>query len=192
MLTCLQCHSGNALKGPRHRRLSAASIVKQPSPFVSYACNSFFEHLLQVQSKDDEVLLALTKFLNSSNVLSWIEYIAKNSTLTRLIQAGKAFRDFFQRRSRSLPPIGKVISLLDSWSIDLIRLVTKFGNNLTASSTSIFHLIPPFCPPRKCPSEVLCFEYTRDCGSRFVRYNVGRLSFDHWSRSRETYSTGML
>ena len=149
--TCLQYLSGNDLKGPRHRRLSATSVVKQRSPFVSYACNSFFEHLPQVRSTDDEVLLALTKFLNSSNVLSWIEYIAENSTLTRLIQAGKAFRDFLQRRSRSLLPLGKEISLLDSWSIDLVRLVTKFGGNLTASPTCIFHLIPPFCPPESAP-----------------------------------------
>lgn len=149
--TCLQYLSGNDLKGPRHRRLSATSIVKQRSPFVSYACNSFFEHILQVRSTDDEVLLALTKFLNSSNVLSWIEYIAENSTLTRLIQAGKALKDFLQRRSRSLLPLGKEISLLDSWSIDLVRLVTKFGSNLIASPTSIFHLIPPFCPPESAP-----------------------------------------
>lgn len=153
--TCLQYLSGNDLKGSRHRRLSATSIVKQRSPFLSYACNSFFEHLLQVRSTDDEVLLALTKFLNSSNVLSWIEYIAENSTLTRLVQAGKAFRDFLQRRSRSLLPLGKENSLLDSWSIDLVRLVTKFGSNLTASPSSIFHLIPPFCPPESAPRK--CF-----------------------------------
>lgn len=150
-MTCLQYLNGNDLKGPRHRRLSATNIVKQRSPFVSYACNSFFEHLLQVRSTDDEVLLALTKFLNSSNVLSWIEYIAENSSLTRLIQAGKAFRDFLRRRSKSFVPLGKEISLLDSWSIDLVRLVTKFGSNLTASPTSIFHLIPPFCPPESAP-----------------------------------------
>lgn len=154
VMTCLQYLSGNDFKGPRHRRLSATHIVKKRSPFVSYACNSFFEHLFQVRSTDDEVLLALTKFLNSPNVLSWIEYIAENSTLTRLIQAGKAFRNFLQRRSKSFLPLGKEISLLDSWSTDIVRLVTKFGSNLAASPTSIFHIIPPFCPsesaPRRC------------------------------------------
>ena len=150
-MTCLQYLSGHDLRGPRHRRLSATSIVKQRSPFVAYACNAFFEHLLQVRSTDDEVLLALTRFLSSSNVLSWIEYIAENSTLNRLILAGKAFKDFLQRRSRSLLPLGKEISLLDSWSVDLVRLVTKFGKHLTASPTSVFHLIPPFCPPESAP-----------------------------------------
>lgn len=155
VMTCLQYLSGNDLKASRNRRLSATSTVKQRSPFVAYACNSFFEHLPQVQPTDDEILLALAKFLNSSNVLSWIEYIAESSTLTRLIKAGKAFRDFLQRRSRSILPFGKEISLLDSWSIDLARLVTKFGKNLTASPTSIFHLIPPFCPPESAPRK--CF-----------------------------------
>jgi WD40 repeat protein len=151
LMTCLQYLSGNDLKGPIHRKLSASSIVQKRSPFVAYACNSFYEHLFHVRSTDDAILLALAKFLKSSNVLSWIEYIAESSTLTRLIQAGKAFRDFLQRRSRSLVPLGKEVSLLDSWSIDLVRLVTKFGKNLTASPTSIFHLIPPFCPPESAP-----------------------------------------
>lgn len=158
VMTCLQYLSGNDLKGPRHRRLSATSIVKQRSPFFAYACNSFFEHLLHVRSTDDEVLLALAKFLNSSNVLSWIEYIAESSTLIRLIQAGKAIKDFLQRRSKSILPFGKEISLLDSWSIDLVRLVTKFGKNLITSPTSIFHLIPPFCPPESAPWR--CFAST--------------------------------
>lgn len=157
-MTCLQYLSGNDLKSQRHRRLSATSIVKQRSPFVAYACNSFFEHVLHVRSTDDEILLALAKFLNSSNVLSWIEYIAESSNLNRLIQAGKAFKDFLQRRSRSFLPFGREISLLDSWSIDLVRLVTKFGKNLTASPASIFHLIPPFCPPESAPRS--CFSST--------------------------------
>lgn len=147
IMTCLRYLSGSELKGPRHRRLSATSISKQRSSFVAYACNSFFEHLFHVRSTDEEVLSALAKFLNSSNVLSWIEYIAEGSTLTRLVQAGKAFKDFLQRRSRSFLPFGKEVSLLDSWSTDLVRLVTKFGKTLSDSPTSIYHLIPPFCPP---------------------------------------------
>ena len=146
VLTCLQYLNGNEMKGPRHRRLSAINIVNERCPFVAYACNSFFEHITYVSSVDDEILAAIAKFLNSSNVLSWVEYVAQQSQLHKLIQAGKALKHFLQRRSKHLSPFGKEVALLESWATDLVRLITKFGRNLSASPSSIFQLIPPFCP----------------------------------------------
>ena len=150
-MTCLQYLSGSEMKAPKHRKISLGSIMKQRCPFVTYACNSYFQHIPHVSSTDDEFFLALVKFLQSSNVLSWIEYLALNSNLNHLIQTGKAFKNFLQRRSTRLSPIGKEIALLDSWSNDLVRLVTKFGKRLLASPSSIFHLVPPFCPPETAP-----------------------------------------
>jgi WD40 repeat protein len=43
--------------------------------------------------------------------------------------------------------LGQDVATINSWSSDLIRLATKFGNSLTGSPSSIFNLIPPFCPP---------------------------------------------
>ena len=40
---------------------------------------------------------------------------------------------------------------MDSWAIDLVRLVAKFGKIMSLSPPSIFHLIPPFCPPESAP-----------------------------------------
>ena len=145
-MTCLQYLNSSEMKGPKHRRLSANNVVKQRSPFVAYACNFFFEHVTHVSSTDDELLFAIAKFLKSSNVLSWIEYIAQYSNLNRLIQAGKVLKNLLQRRSIHLSPFGEDVALLDSWAIDLLRLVTKFGKDLLASPSSIFQLIPPFCP----------------------------------------------
>ena len=150
-MACLHYLNGNEMKGPRHRRLSASNVFKQRCVFVDYACNSFFEHISHVPSTDDELLSAVAKFLKSSNVLSWIEHVAQHSNLNRLIQAGKAFKNFLQRRSHHLSPFGKDVALLDSWAIDLVRLVTKFGKNLSASPASIFQLIPPFCPSGTAP-----------------------------------------
>ncbi len=150
-MTCLEYLNGNEMKGPKHRRLSSNNIVKQRSSFVTYACNSFFEHVIHVSSTDAELLSAIAKFLKSSNVLSWIEHIAQHSNLNRLIQAGKVFKNFLRRRLNHLLPFGKEVALLDSWAIDLVRLVTKFGRNLLASPSSIFQLIPPFCPPETAP-----------------------------------------
>ncbi|MCJ1385693.1 hypothetical protein MMC17_008816 [Xylographa soralifera] len=150
-MTCLLYLSGNEMKGPKHRRLSASNIVKQRCSFVNYSCDCFFEHITHVTSTDNELLFALAKFLKSSNVLSWIEYIAQYSNLNRLIQAGQVFKDFLRRRLKHLSPFGKELALLDSWAIDLIRLVTKFGKTLVVLPSSIFQLIPPFCPPQTAP-----------------------------------------
>jgi WD40 repeat protein len=145
-MTCLQYLSSNEMKGPRHRMLSISSAVIKRSPFADYACNSLFQHLIFVSSTNDEVLISLAKFLNSYNVLSWIEYLAQNSDLPRLIQAGKSIRNFLQRRSQHMSPFGKEVATLNHWSDDLIRLVTKFGKQLLYCPSSIFYLIPPFCP----------------------------------------------
>lgn len=151
VMTCLQYLNGKEMQGPKHRRLSSSNVVKQRCPFVTYACNSFFEHIAHVSSTDDDIMFALAKFLSSSNVLAWIEYVAIHSNLNRLIQTGKMFKNFLQRRSHHLSPFGREVALLGSWAIDLIRLVTKFGKNLVSSPSSIFHLIPPFCPPETAP-----------------------------------------
>ena len=150
-MTCLQYLNGNEMKGPRHRKLSVSNIFKQRSSFKEYACTAFFEHIAHVSSTDDEFLAATAKFLNSSNVLSWIEHIAQYSDLARLSQTGKALEKYLQRRSKHMSPFGKEVALLASWATDLIRIVTKFGKNLADSPASIFHLIPPFCPPETAP-----------------------------------------
>lgn len=146
LIVCLKYLSGSEMTGLRHRKLSASMIMKERNPFVTYACNSLWNHIILVSSQDDEVLTALTKFFSSSNVLLWIEYIARESDLNCLIQTGRSLRNFLQRRSRHAVPLGREVALLDSWAVDLVRLVTKFGRNLSSSPSSIFRLIPPFCP----------------------------------------------
>ncbi|KAI4206395.1 MAG: hypothetical protein LQ346_001104 [Caloplaca aetnensis] len=150
-LTCLQYLNGSEMRGPRHRKLSFTSLVKERSPLVAYASIFLFDHIIHVDATDEEVLSALAKFMGSSNVLSWIEYIARFSDLTRLIQAGKVLRSFLHKRTKKLSPLGKDFALLDSWATDLLRLVTKFGKDLLGSPSSIFNLIPPFCPQESAP-----------------------------------------
>lgn len=153
-LGCLKYLNGPEMVGPSRRKLSATNINQEPSAFASYACNYLSEHIMQVSSEDDDVFYALAKFLNSPNVLAWIEYVARHSDLKRLIQTGKALRNFLQRRSKHTSPFGKDVALMDSWATDLIRLVTKFGKNLLESPSSIYHLIPPFCPPESAPRKL--------------------------------------
>ncbi|KAL8968114.1 MAG: hypothetical protein Q9183_002616 [Haloplaca sp. 2 TL-2023] len=143
--TCLEYLNGSEIKGLRHRRSSATALNNGLGPFAKYACTSFYARVLQVSSQDDETLIHLAKFFASRNVLAWVEYLASASDLTH-IRAAKALSNFLQRRSKYASPVGRDTSLLESWAIDLVRLVTKFGKKMTDSPSSIHHLIPPFCP----------------------------------------------
>ena len=69
-MSCLEYLNSREMAG--RRKLSAINIHSKPerAVFASYACNYFFEHLLQVSSTDDDVLDALSQFLRSHNVLS--------------------------------------------------------------------------------------------------------------------------
>ena len=147
-LTCLQYLNGNEMRSSKHKKLSARSPSSTRGPFIRYASRFLFDHLNHVQSTDDEIFYALSKFFESSNVLSWIEYVTQESNLYRLIIASKAIENFLKRRSNDLSPLGREVALLNAWSIDLGRLVTKFGKQLLAYPPAIFHLIPPFCPPK--------------------------------------------
>lgn len=151
LLTCLQYLNGVEMKVSRSQKSSTGSNPKERSVFVSYACDFFFEHIMHLSWTDKDVLFALAKFFNSSNVLSWVEYIAKYSDLHRLIQTSKALRIFLQGSSSQTLPLAKELVMLNSWATDLIRLVMKFGTNLKDYPHAIFHLIPPFCPPATAP-----------------------------------------
>ncbi|PVH85423.1 hypothetical protein DL98DRAFT_451452 [Cadophora sp. DSE1049] len=148
-MVCLKYLCGDDMAGPKPRKLSATktAILCDRSPFQAYACNALPEHIPFVSSKDNELFRALSTFFGANNILSWIEYIAKESDLKRLILTGKALKQYVQRRSVHFVPIAKDTALLTAWSVDLVRLVTYFGRNLSRSPSSIHYLIPPFCPP---------------------------------------------
>ena len=146
-MVCLRYLCSDEMSGPKHKKLGASSHSRERSSFVSYASNSLSDHVALVSSEDDDFLHALAGFLNSHNVLTWIEYIAKESDLGRLVHTGRAFRQFLQRRQkRGLIPLGRDVALLDTWATDIFRLATKFGRNLISSPSAIYTLIPPLCP----------------------------------------------
>jgi len=149
--TCIEYLSGDEMKAPRHRKIGVSNVVKPRCAFANYACSSLYEHISHVSSADDDFLTTLVNFLSSSNVLSWIEFLVQHSDLRCIIQTGRSFRKYLQRRSRYMFPFGKSVAILDSWATGLVRLVAKFGGNLLNSPTLIFHLIPPFCPLGSAP-----------------------------------------
>ncbi|KAJ5424450.1 hypothetical protein N7491_009666 [Penicillium cf. griseofulvum] len=146
-LACLQYLSSSEMKPPRSRKPGLFTETKK-SPFGDYACKFIFKHLPLVRSMDEDIYIALSKFLMSPNILSWIEYLARRGDLQLVFHSGKAIENLLARRSQHASPLSlkKDTRLIQGWGNDMVHLVTRFGHQLSLYPLSIQHLIPPFCP----------------------------------------------
>lgn len=121
----------------------------QKNPFMSYATSAWSDHL-GLATADSELLLdSLVLFLRNS-ILAWIAFISSSQNLHTLTRTARNMKAFLERRAKlqtPTPVLRKSASgLVELWAIDLIRLVTKFGNHLSQAPSAIFKLLPPFCP----------------------------------------------
>lgn len=147
-----------------HRPFLSQSAPFDEQPFNNYASKYVFQHLHFVSSTDDEILDLLSKFLSSSSVLRWIEYIATHGDLHTVYHAGKTIDSMLSRRAQHSPPLGlargkKKFLMLEKWGNDLKHLVTKFSGRLRSAPQCIHHLIPPFCPPDSAIRQQFCNPY---------------------------------
>ncbi|KAH0543071.1 hypothetical protein FGG08_002584 [Glutinoglossum americanum] len=143
---CLQYLCSDEMKLPRARRSKRVQTRRtQRSNFVFYVCPAFAEHLRRTTSKDHTLSALLYEFLDN-NVLSWIEHIASTGNLFVLTRTANSIKAYLQRHIQSSSPLGEFTHLVESWVIDLQRIVAKFGTHLLSSPSAIYWLIPPFCP----------------------------------------------
>ena len=121
--------------------------------FLLYASTSWPFHLEQAaEISDQNSLLLLARFFENSAVLSWVYLLSVARQLRVLVQASKKMANFLKtidRLDEGRSPLthrlrGK--ELLLSWSLDLIRLVGKFGSHLNDQPKLIFKLVVPLCP----------------------------------------------
>lgn len=122
------------------RRRSAITTTKLS--ISDYACLRFSEHISRASSSSDELFKLLEDFF-STNVLSWIEYVAQLRDLDCLVRTSRHLTRYLLRRAKHVPLIS---GDLHTWAVDLPRIVTQFGVNLLSNPTAIHSLIPPFCP----------------------------------------------
>lgn len=105
---------------------------------------------LRLATADSELLLESLILFLQNTVLAWIAFISSSQNLhilTRTAQNMKAFLERQAKLSTSPNALRKPHSeITELWAIDLIRLVTKFGNNLLETPSAIFKLLPPLCP----------------------------------------------
>ena len=145
-LTCLHLLSSGEMKPPRGQRMLSQTTKKTaPSPLLEYAITQFSEHIYTASAETDELLQALDSFLKT-NILSWIERIAQKGDLHPLIRVSKNLKSYLDRSAKYRSPLSSEVRNIDNWSTDLSRIATKFGPALLQSPSSIFFIIPPFCP----------------------------------------------
>ncbi|KAH8807662.1 hypothetical protein F5884DRAFT_752245 [Xylogone sp. PMI_703] len=143
---CLELLSGDSLKPSRTRlKKTNKSGIPKDSALIGYASAFFSDHLYKSSSADPETTDALYDFL-ATNVLGWIEYLAKTGDISYVTRTATNIKAYLERRSKYYPPIGKQIQTIEAWVIDLIRVSAGFRTKLLASPRSIHWLIPPMCP----------------------------------------------
>ena len=139
---------------PKKNRLL---LAEKGNPFLGYSVCYYAYHVSQ-SSLYSERLPAVLKIFFTKYCLSWIEAIALSRNLRYLTRSARYLKAYAKRRSRrpNVNDSGSLLSLRDSssddssnihlWAVDFIRIVGKFGPNLIQNPSSVYRLIPPFCP----------------------------------------------
>lgn len=124
-----------------------AKLGRDQSPaFLEYAAVSWSNHLLRTTPLDDESLLALKQFLTGSWMLTWIHALATTGHLRVLAQTSKDLSKLARNsRQHSKLDISEQ-ELISSWSVDLLRIMGRYGSLLRRKPDAIYNSIPPFCP----------------------------------------------
>jgi WD40 repeat protein len=135
----------------------------KPKSFLLYAATSWAYHLnLTSTCLDQESLLLLAQFFRGPAVLSWIHLLSYSSQLGTLVQTSKIIATFLKQVDRldsdRSPLTHRLLEkdMLSLWTIDLVRLVGKFGLHLKSQPKSIYKLVPAFCPPASAIHKTFC------------------------------------
>jgi len=142
-LSCMRCLTSHGLRAKFSRN-------SRP-PFVEYSVIWWASHLTSTSPDSEQVFNAVKKFLTGQWILTWIQILATDMQLHVLIQASKHLSMFAARRrkyvaARHENPQTMEQQFIESWAVDLVKLVGKFSSNLRRNPESIYKLIPPFCP----------------------------------------------
>jgi WD40 repeat protein len=96
----------------------------------------------------------LVELLKSTAVLLWIRVLASIRLLNPLVAASNALRSFVLGRrncgfaEQSPPDQLEDLDIIGQWSIDLLKIVGKFSDQLCDQPSAIRTLIPQFCPAK--------------------------------------------
>ncbi|KAL9107796.1 MAG: hypothetical protein Q9227_007311 [Pyrenula ochraceoflavens] len=142
-LSCMRCLTSIGLRAKLNRN--------QKPDFLEYAATAWSSHLLETPTQG-AAFETLQRFLTGHSVLTWIQAVAMNKQLRALIRASKHLSKYSKRHENwdaQHNPIERRTSereLIDSWALDMVKIVGKFGANLRRNPESIHKVVAPFCP----------------------------------------------
>ena len=132
-------------------------LAEKNHHFLGYATCYWAYHVSKSGANSESLFETLNEFL-TRHCLSWVEAIALSSNLLYMTRAVKYLKAYTRKRLRYLKfnTSGTLQSLEQPsedesasfrlWANDLIRIIGKFGSNLVRKPSSIYKLVPPFCP----------------------------------------------
>ena len=153
-------------------------MLKVPR-FLMYASTSWAFHLESSSPESDSVLDALVSFFGGPYPLAWIQYVAMSGHLSELFGASRKLTAYVRKRRKAdsdkSPMLHRLthLSLLETWSVDLIKLAAKFGRHLSESPALIYQCIPALSPT----SSIV---YQKFNGNPASTLSVSGLSNEEW------------
>lgn len=139
--------------GLRSQLASKQQTIRSREPLLLYASTSFMYHLRHAASNSDHIMNTLVEFLEGSAVLSWIHILALFNRLDTLLVSARTLTWFIDLNSRlnaqKSPLLHRLqdLELFETWAVDLVKIVAKFGRHLLEEPTVIYKNIPAVCPP---------------------------------------------
>ena len=147
---CLQHLNGRNFSPPRTRRapaVSSKSSSASDSVFDNYAYTNFSYHLAHCSPSESTLeLLPLLGTFVSSNVLTWIERVAKTGRLSLLMRTIQNLKTYLDRQVVTSSPLDSDYQLTSRFTEDLVRLSAIYGPNLLNMPSCIYSLVPLLCP----------------------------------------------
>ncbi|KAM7184137.1 hypothetical protein V8F20_012346 [Naviculisporaceae sp. PSN 640] len=146
---CLKYLVSDELKPPRTGRRPGAgqpsSRSNRRSAFFSYALAAFSHHLTMADPSANDLLCLVSTFLKG-NILTWMENIAQQRSLSLMVRVAKDLKTYHELCIAERSPSSLDMRRLKTWTADLQRVAAKFSDALITSPSSIYSTIPPFCP----------------------------------------------
>lgn len=96
---------------------------------------------------DSDLCHKITRFFTDC-ANSWIACIAWTGSLDPLINTSQNLRYWLETRAKNNLINGSAehTARMQQWTVDLVRLVSKFGRHMLESPGAIYTIIPPFLP----------------------------------------------
>lgn len=160
--------------------MQGQQFVEENEPLVFYSAVNWSYHLGHSNQATDDSIDLLTGFFRSAAVLTWINALAVLGKLEALVKTSRVLNSYVRtvkRMNASRNPMQHRltdIQLLEDWSIDLIKIVGKFGSHIVSCPSVVYDIIPALCPGESILRRTFYSPDTaivRTCGNELADWN---------------------